>query len=238
MLYIFKDYIAIMTITERIHHIRQLIHQSEIASGYQQGQVCLLAVSKGHSSHDIEQAFAAGLTDFGESYLQEALPKIQILAALPLCWHFIGPIQSNKTQGIARHFSWVHSVSRLKIAQQLNDARPEPLPPLNICLQVNLDHEDTKSGVTPEEIADLAIFASTLPRLCLRGLMLIPKQQNDEEQQFLSFLRLTHLLNQLNHELKLSMDTLSMGMSHDFQAAIRAGSTIVRIGTAIFGERK
>lgn len=224
-------------IIENIHRIYNLIRQAESASHRAEGSVQLLAVSKGHTYSQIEEAYTAGLRDFGENYLQEALPKIQALHTLSLNWHFIGPIQSNKTQGIAKHFSWVHSVSSQKIAQRLSDARPSSMPSLNICLQVNLDDESSKSGLEPNEIAPLAAFIQTLPGLHLRGLMLIPRPQVDEEAQYNSFLRLTALRDDLNQQLNLSLDTLSMGMSNDMQAAIRAGSTIVRIGSAIFGKR-
>lgn len=226
-----------MSMTERIHHIEALIHQAEMSCGRQPGTIQLIAVSKGHSSQAILQAFAAGLCHFGESYWQEAQTKIQALSNLPLCWHFIGPIQSNKSKKIASHFEWVHSVSRSKIATLLHDERPASLPPLNVCIQVNFDDETTKAGTTPESVASLATFITQLPRLRLRGLMLIPKHVADEEGQYQSFLRLKALLESLNQQLNLNMDTLSMGMSDDFQAAIRAGSTMLRLGTAIFGER-
>ena len=226
-----------MNITERIIEIKHRIHQAEIACHRRPGDVQLLAVSKGHPSQEIEQAYSAGLTHFGESYLQEALTKIRALAPRPICWHFIGPIQSNKTHAIASNFSWVHSVCRPKIALQLNDARPATMPRLNTCLQINFDDEETKAGIKPGHAAELATYILQLPRLHLRGLMTIPKPQTDEQQQYLSFLRLTQLLHTLNQQLNLSMDTLSMGMSNDLQAAIRAGSTMVRIGTAIFGDR-
>ncbi len=226
-----------MTITQRIDHLRQSIHNTAMACHYQ-GDVTMLGVSKGQSPSDIKEAFAAGLDEFGENYLQEALPKIAALKELPLTWHFIGPIQSNKAHDIAQHFAWVHSVSRLKIATLLNDGRPLSLPRLNICIQVNFDDENTKAGVSPDDVKALASYVLELPRLKLCGLMLIPKQEADQEQQYQSFLRLTHLQQKLNQELGINMGTLSMGMSHDFKAAIRAGSTMVRIGTAIFGERK
>ena len=226
-----------MTITENIEHINRLIHQTELACHRPPNAVQLLAVSKHQTAAKIKEAFTAGLRDFGESYLQEAEVKILQLASLPLCWHFIGPIQSNKTTGIAAHFSWVHSLSRQKIAKQLNDQRPFSLPPLNVCLQINLDQESSKSGVSSDEAAELASFVLQLPRLQLRGLMLIPKPEVDEQCQYESFLRLTQLMQRLNQQLNINMDTLSMGMSHDMQAAIRAGSTMVRIGTAIFGVR-
>ena len=226
-----------MDISERIHYLTQLIAQEECFCHRDPGSVKLLAVSKGHSSSEIEHAFEAGLSDFGESYLQEALIKINTLSELPLCWHFIGPIQSNKTDAIAHHFSWVHSVSRSKIAQRLNDARSASMQKLNICLQINMDKEDTKSGIPPEEAETLARYVLQLPQLDLRGLMMIPKPQPNDQEQYESFLRLAHLLHSLNQSLNISMDTLSMGMSHDFKSAIRAGSTMVRIGTAIFGDR-
>jgi pyridoxal phosphate enzyme (YggS family) len=226
-----------MNIADRIIQVTQRINKATAAYHRSQGEVQLLAVSKGRSSEEIKQAYAAGLSDFGESYLQEALIKIKTLTTLPICWHFIGPIQSNKSHSIANNFSWVHSVCRHKIAQQLNDARPTSMARLNICLQINFDDEDTKAGIEPHNAAELASSILQLPRLHLRGLMVIPKPQTDEQQQYLSFLRLTQLLHALNQQLNLSMDTLSMGMSNDLQAAIRAGSTMVRIGTAIFGDR-
>jgi hypothetical protein len=227
-----------MGISERIKHIEQLIRQAEILYHRQPGSVKLLAVSKGHSSTDIQQALAAGLRDFGENYLQEALTKILALPTLPINWHFIGPIQSNKTASIAQYFSWVHSISRPKIARLLNDMRPISMPPLNICLQVNFDDEETKAGLMPHEVEELASYVQELPRLQLRGLMIIPKPQACEQMQYQSLLRLTQLMDTLNQKLGLQLDTLSMGMSDDLQAAIHAGSTIVRVGTAIFGERK
>ena len=199
--------------------------------------VLLIAVSKGQTCEAINKVFTEGIFDFGESYLQEAQTKLAALANLPIVWHFIGPIQSNKTQTIAELFSWVHSVSRLKIAQRLNNARPDSLPPLNICLQINLDNEETKTGLSPKDAVTLAMEIQKLPRLCLRGLMAIPKPRTNEDEQYQSFLRLTALRDQLNQELCLSMDTLSMGMSEDYLAAIRAGSTMIRIGTGIFGKR-
>ena len=226
-----------MTIAKRINTIQQHIQQYEAASHRKPGAVHLLAVTKGQSSQMIKTAIAAGLYDFGESYLQEALPKIHDLATHPLCWHFIGPIQSNKTKGIALKFSWAHSVCRRKIAQQLNDARPTFMRPLNVCIQVNLDDEETKSGISPHLVAELAAYIIQLPHLQLRGLMCIPEQHVDEQQQSLTYLRLADLLHGLNMQFNLAMDTLSMGMSNDLHAAIRAGSTMVRVGRGIFEER-
>ena len=226
-----------MSITERINHIQQHILDVERLYHRHQDDVTLLAVSKGQTPIAIEEACTAGIRNFGENYLQESMIKIKTLSALPIQWHFIGPIQSNKTKEIAHHFSWVHSISRNKIAQQLNDSRPTSLPPLNVCLQVNLDDEKTKAGVNIDALKELASYVLQLPRIKLCGLMLLPKYEENEEAAYLSFLRLGEVLHQLNQQLNLSMSTLSMGMSHDFEAAIRAGSTIVRIGTAIFGER-
>ena len=226
-----------MNLVERIQSVQRSIRQLESAYNRQPGSVELLAVSKTRTSQDINQAFAAGLSNFGENYIQEALVKIQALAALPICWHFIGAIQSNKAQAIAQNFAWVHGVCRKKIAQLLNDERPSSLPPLNVCIQVNIDEEDTKAGIQPECVAELAADIIRLPRLHLRGLMVIPKPTQNEQQQYLTFLKVTILLEALNTQMSLNMDTLSMGMSDDLPAAIRAGSTMVRVGRNIFLER-
>ncbi len=226
-----------MTIPNNIQSIQRTISKAEAACHRQPGSVQLLAVSKGHSPEAIQQAFTAGLHHFGESYWQEAQVKIERLSSLSLCWHFIGPIQSNKTTGIAQKFAWVHSISRLTIAQLLNDARPANVEPLNVCIQVNFDDEEKKTGIKPDSIAELALLIKRLPRLALRGLMCIPKRELNEQQQYASFLRLTTLLHTLNEQLNLTMDTLSMGMSHDLSAAIRAGTTMIRVGQGIFGER-
>lgn len=195
--------------------------------------VSLLAVSKKQSADKIREAYAAGQRAFGENYLQEALQKMQSLADLKIEWHFIGPIQSNKTKKIAEHFHWVQSVDSLKIAQRLNDQRPDHLPPLNICLEINISGEASKSGVAPHEAAALATACRELPRLKLRGLMTIPASGNAARQQFHLMFELFQQLNLAGHAL----DTLSMGMSDDYEAAIAEGSTLVRIGTALFGER-
>ena len=207
--------------------------------------VKLLAVSKTFPLSDILEFYSCGQTAFGENYLQEALDKITQLADHPnaqtmnanLEWHFIGPIQSNKTKAISEHFDWVHTVATEAIADRLNKARPEALPPLNICIQVNLDNEDTKSGVNVADVLSLATHILTLPNLKLRGLMTIPRPETKIPQQIASFQRLTMLFTDINLFLKNPMDTLSMGMSTDFKAAIQAGSTLVRVGTAIFGSR-
>jgi pyridoxal phosphate enzyme (YggS family) len=195
--------------------------------------VGLLAVSKTKPADDLREAYAAGLRDFGENYLQEALGKQAELADLPLCWHFIGPIQSNKTRAIAENFAWVHSVDRLKIAQRLSEQRPDSLPPLNICIQVNVSGEASKSGCTSADLPALAAAISALPRLQLRGLMAIPEPTDDSAEQNAAFASVRELQASLN----LPLDTLSMGMSHDLEAAIAQGATWVRIGTALFGAR-
>lgn len=197
--------------------------------------VTLMAVSKTHPAERVRAAAAAGIRHFGENYLQEALEKIIALEDLPLCWHFFGPVQSNKTRQIAEHFDWVHSVDRLKVAERLSAQRPAELPPLNICLQVNIDGEATKSGVRPAELPALARAVSHLPRLHLRGLMAIPRRCDAFEEQRHVFGRLRALADVLRDELAL--DTLSMGMSADLEAAVAEGATIVRIGSDIFGAR-
>lgn len=198
--------------------------------------VRLLAVSKTFPATAVREAYLGGQTAFGENYLQEALEKIEALRDLPLEWHFIGPIQSNKTRAIAESFAWVHSVDRLKIAERLSAQRPAHLPPLNLCLQVNVSGEKSKSGVAPEEAAQLAQEVVRLPHIKLRGLMTIPAPVTNEEEQRVPFAQMRALLDTLNSE-GLALDTLSMGTSHDYPAAILEGATIVRIGTAIFGQR-
>ena len=199
----------------------------------------LLAVSKGQNSQAMRLAWQAGLSNFGENYLQEALEKIAALDDIDPCWHFIGPIQSNKTQDIARHFSWVHSVERIKIARRLNEQRPKHLPPLNVCIQVNIDREASKSGVDPEHCLELALAITELPRLKLRGLMVIPRQREQLIEQRQPYRQAAELLDNLKKSSAAltSLDTLSMGMSGDMPAAIAEGATIVRVGTAIFGPR-
>ena len=198
--------------------------------------VQLMAVTKTRSAEMVRKAAASGITDIGENYLQEALDKQAQLTDLALHWHFIGPIQSNKTRAIAEHFDWVHSVDRLKIAQRLSDQRPEHLPALNICLQVNIDDEDSKSGVDGQNLQALAKQVAALPRLTLRGLMAIPKACTSFDQQRHAFAQLANLNRQLKTQHP-TIDTLSMGMSGDMDAAIAEGATIVRIGTDIFGRR-
>ncbi|MDH1282544.1 YggS family pyridoxal phosphate-dependent enzyme [Pseudomonas chengduensis] len=221
------------TIAENIAKVGARIREAAQASQRNFADIGLLAVSKTKPADAIREAHAAGVCDFGENYLQEALEKQTQLADLPLIWHFIGPIQSNKTRPIAEHFDWVHSVDRLKIAQRLSEQRPAHLPPLNICLQVNVSAEDSKSGCSPEALPELAKAVTALPNLRLRGLMAIPEPTDDIAAQHAAFAH----LRQLRDDLALDLDTLSMGMSHDLEAAIAEGATWVRIGTALFGAR-
>jgi pyridoxal phosphate enzyme (YggS family) len=223
-------------ITSRLKSVKQRIEQAIMASGRQPASVQLLAVSKTRPAADIRAAHAAGQRAFGENYLQDALPKIAELADLPLEWHFIGAIQSNKTRDIAEHFDWVHTVERGKIARRLNEQRPQAAGPLNICLQVNISSEESKAGVNPDEVLPLARVISELPNLRLRGLMAIPAATDDVEIQRAAFHALRECQQQLLGE-GFELDTLSMGMSGDLEAAIAEGSTMVRIGTAIFGPR-
>jgi pyridoxal phosphate enzyme (YggS family) len=202
----------------------------------QSSDIVLLAVSKRKPTDDIREAYRCGQRDFGENYLQEAQQKIQDLADLGICWHFIGAIQSNKTRVIAEHFDWVHCVDRLKIAQRLSEQRPGLLPPLNICIQVNVDLEESKAGIPLEQVPALSQQISQLPNIRLRGLMAIPAPGASVESQRKPFAKLRQAFEQMQSSA-IECDTLSMGMSHDIEAAIAEGSTLVRIGTAIFGER-
>lgn len=201
-----------------------------------QEDIKLLAVSKAQSAEKLREAYNAGQTAFGENYVQEAIGKQALLEDCNIEWHFIGPIQSNKTQLIAQHFSWVHSVDRLKIAKRLSSARSDQTPPLNICIQINSSNEETKSGVQMPALIDLAREVTQLPNLKLRGLMAIPAPTEDVTQQHLQFRELKEAFNQLQ-DVGFDIDTLSIGMSGDYVAAIEEGATIVRIGSAIFGER-
>jgi pyridoxal phosphate enzyme (YggS family) len=221
------------TIADNIELVSSRIQAATLAAHRDANSVQLLAVSKTKPAQALREAYAAGLRDFGENYLQEALGKQLELADLPLIWHFIGPIQSNKTRAIAEHFDWVHSVDRLKIAQRLSEQRPADLPPLNICIQVNVSGEASKSGCTPTDLPALANAISALPRLKLRGLMAIPEPTEDRAEQDAAFAA----VQSLQASLDLPLDTLSMGMSHDLESAIAQGATWVRIGTALFGAR-
>ena len=221
------------TIAGNIALVEARIRAAALAVQRDVTSVHLLAVSKTKTAAALREAYAAGIRDFGENYLQEARAKQLELADLPLSWHFIGPIQSNKTRDIAEHFDWVHSVDRLKIAQRLSEQRPAELAPLNICIQVNVSGEASKSGCTPADLPALATAISALPRLKLRGLMAIPEPTEDRVEQNRAFATVRHLQESLN----LGLDTLSMGMSHDLESAIAQGATWVRIGTALFGAR-
>ena len=223
-------------ITERLQAVQARICQSATAAGRDPQDIALLAVSKAQTAEAIRDAWAAGQQRFGENYLQEALNKQALLQDLNIEWHFIGPIQSNKTQPIAQHFSWVHGVDRLKIAERLSAARPAELPSLQICLQVNVSHEESKSGINPEEAYALASAIAKLPRLQLRGLMAIPAPTPDMELQRTQFRMVRDLYDALKQQ-GIALDTLSIGMSEDFPVAIAEGATIVRVGSAIFGPR-
>ena len=225
------------TIADNISQVAARIRRAEQAAQRVADSVQLLAVSKTKPAAAVREAYAAGVRDFGENYLQEALGKQRELTDLPLCWHFIGPIQSNKTRDIAQNFAWVHSVDRLKIAQRLSEQRPADLPPLNICIQVNVSGEASKSGCTPADLPALAAAISALPHLTLRGLMAIPEPTDDRAEQDAAFAAVRELNKSLQDSLNLPLDTLSMGMSHDLESAIAQGATWVRIGTALFGAR-
>ena len=224
------------SIADNITRIRVQIQAACQAAGRAPDSVQLLAVSKTWGTDAVRQAYAAGQTAFGENYIQEAVDKITALRDLPLVWHCIGPIQSNKTRLVAEHFDWVHSVDRLKIAQRLSAQRPAELPPLQVCIQVNVDGGDNKSGVSPQELPALAQAVAALPRLQLRGLMTIPEPAETDAQMRAVHRQAKDLFEQMRAQ-GLPLDTLSMGMSADMAAAIAEGSTMVRVGTAIFGQR-
>lgn len=225
------------TIATALQAVKKRVAQAAAAAGRKPQEVTLLAVSKSWPAQRVREAYAAGQIAFGENYVQEGIRKVCDLADLPLKWHFVGPVQSNKTRPIAEHFTWVHSVDREKIATRLSAARPEPLPPLQVCLQVNVSGEPSKSGVSPQDVLGLAKHVRSLPRIQLRGLMTIPRPTSDPALQREQFRTLRRLLDQLN-TAGMGLDTLSMGMSDDLEAAIAEGATIVRIGTAIFGDRE
>ena len=224
------------TIAFRLQAVHRRIVAAAQAAGRAPQDICLLAVGKSWPAAVLREAYAAGQRAFGESYAQEALEKIAQLHDLPLEWHFIGPLQGNKTRPVAERFDWVHSVERLKIAERLSAQRPARLPPLQVCLQVNVSGEASKSGAVPQEALMLARAVAALPRLQLRGLMAIPQPTDDVALQRQQFKMLRELLNELNAR-GMQLDTLSMGMSHDLEAAILEGATMVRVGAAIFGER-
>ena len=223
-------------VTENLRKIRDLLAETAENAGRSRDSVKLLAVSKKQPVNAILEAVSAGQTDFGENQVQEGIDKITEIADPEITWHFIGHVQTNKTRPVAEHFSWVHSVDRLKVARRLSEQRPESLGDLNVCVQVNVDDEASKSGASLDEAADLAAAIVDLPRLRLRGLMCLPAIREDFEEQRQPFRRLRELGDQLR-SAGMPIDTLSMGMSDDYRAAIYEGSTIVRIGTAVFGPR-
>lgn len=216
--------------------VKAAMHEAAQAAGRREEEVELLAVSKTFPADAIRDACATGQRRFAESYVQEALHKMEALRGLDIEWHYIGPIQSNKTRPIAEHFAWVHSIDRPKIAERLSAQRPADMPPLQVCIEVNISGEASKSGVLPDEVAALAQAIASLPNLQLRGLMTIPAPAEDVAEQRAAFARLRELFDRLNRQ-GMRLDTLSMGMSHDFPAAIAEGATVVRVGTAIFGTR-
>jgi PLP dependent protein len=222
--------------TVHVNHVRSRILSAALAAGRDPNGVTLVAVTKAKTADSVRLAATAGVTNFGENYLQEALPKMRELGDLPLTWHFIGGIQSNKTRDIAERFDWVHSVDRVNVARRLSAQRPFHAPPLNVCLQVELVPEPNKNGVDPAGLRDLAHEVAELPRLHLRGLMCVPPPQADAAAERAVFARLRGMLEGLNAG-GLKLDTLSMGMSGDFESAIAEGATLVRIGTALFGSR-
>jgi len=222
--------------TLHVNYVRSRIRQAAEAAGRDPATVTLVAVTKAQTAETIRLAATAGVTDFGENYFQEASSKMDQLADLALRWHFIGGIQSNKTRIIAERFDWVHSVDRLSIARRLSAQRPFHAPPLNLCIQVELVPEPNKGGVQPGDVGPLAAAAAELPRIRLRGLMCVPPPQTNVAAERAVFARLRTLLEELNAS-GLELDTLSMGMSGDYESAIAEGATLVRIGTALFGSR-
>ena len=224
------------TLRDNLQGLNERIEK--LAKHYRQNphEVCLVAVSKTRGSEEIRQLAACGHTHFGENYLQEGLDKIAKITDFAIIWHFIGPVQKNKTKAIAEHFDWVHSIDREIIAARLSRQRPESLPPLNVCIQININEESSKAGILPADVPDLASSINTLPRLKLRGLMAIPLPRQDFQQQCATFKKMSALFEQLKAN-GFNIDTLSMGMSDDYEAAIACGATIVRIGSALFGPR-
>ena len=224
------------TIADNLQQVRTRIAEAAQGCGRAAQGITLLAVSKTQDANAVRQAFAAGQSAFGENYIQEAVDKIVALADLPLQWHCIGPIQSNKTRLVALHFDWVHSVDRLKTAQRLSEQRPANKAPLQLCIQVNIDGGTTKAGVAPEAVLELALQIQHLPNLRLRGLMTIPEPAADQAAALAVHQRARVLFDTLNAK-GMELDTLSMGMTDDLEAAVQAGSTMLRVGTAIFGAR-
>jgi len=220
----------------RLRLVRERIDVAARAAGRSAGEITLIGVSKTQSAAAVREALAAGLTDFGENYVQEALDKIEAIGPGAATWHFIGALQSNKTRPVAETFDWVHTVDRARIARRLSEQRPWHAPPLRVCLQVNLGDEPTKSGIAPDGLRKLAAEVTALPRIELRGLMSIPPEESDPGRQRHWFRRLRELRDDLRHAGH-ALDVLSMGMSGDFEVAIAEGATHLRVGTAIFGRR-
>lgn len=223
-------------IAENLKKVRSEIACSASINGRNTTDITLLAVSKTRPADDIRIAANEGQVHFGENYLQESIEKINELKELQLIWHFIGPLQSNKTRAVAENFDWLHTLDRLKIAKRLSEQRPTELEPLNVCIQVNISNEESKSGCLPDALTTLVDEISKLPNICIRGLMAIPKATQDQKEQQAAFAKMKALQLELQAKHP-QLDTLSMGMSGDMDAAIAEGSTIVRIGTAIFGPR-
>ena len=224
------------TLKDNLQSVTRRIHAAERAASRESGSVQLIAVGKLHPAQAIRTLYEAGQRHFAENFVQEALTKQRVLNDLDIDWHFIGRIQSNKTKDIANHFSWVHSVDRLKIARRLSDQRPSTQPPLNLCLQLNLQSEETKSGISESELPGLIASISELPNIHIRGLMIVPRPETDPARQQPVFARVRTLLKEANSK-GYELDTLSMGMTSDLEYAIAEGSTQVRIGTALFGHR-
>jgi hypothetical protein len=226
-----------LSLADNLQRVRLRIAEAARRHGRDPAAIRLLAVSKTQPAAHVREAFAAGQSEFGENYVQEALEKMAALADLPLTWHFIGPIQSNKTRAIAEHFAWVHSIDRIRIAERLSRQRPAGIAPLDACIEVNISQEPGKRGVAPEAVLPLARAVADMPGLRLRGLMAIPAPVTDFDAQRAAFGQMRRLFESLR-AAGLALDTLSMGMSADLEAAIAEGATLVRVGTAIFGERK
>jgi hypothetical protein len=226
----------VIGVTDNLKVVKDLLHSAALEAGRDPAGVRLLAVSKKQPVEKIRELAACGQHDFGENFVQEGVAKIEALADLDLTWHFIGHLQSNKTRIVAEFFDWVHTIDKLKTARRLSQQRPDDLPPLNVCLQVNVDDEESKSGVAPAAVPELAAACAELPGLRLRGLMCLPAIRDDFEDQRRPFARLRELRDRVR-QAGVEMDTLSMGMTADYRAAIFEYATIVRIGTALFGAR-
>jgi len=226
----------VIGVTENLALISDLLRKSAIEAGRNPADVRLLAVSKKQPLAKIREAAAAGQRDFGENIVQEGVDKIEALADLDLTWHFIGHLQSNKTRVVAENFDWVHTIDKIKTARRLSEQRPDGNPPLNVCLQINVDDEESKAGAAPAALPELAVACAELPNLRLRGLMCLPAIRTGFDEQRIPFAALREMAEQLR-QAGIDTDTLSMGMSADYRAAIFEGATIVRIGTAVFGAR-